>query len=48
MKFPKIKKKRKYEKNCYNCKYLVDCKNTAKHRDNICDKFKFSYLCKSS
>lgn len=47
MKFPKVKKRRKFERICYNCKHY--CKCTVRfNRDTInCDKFKFNALCKS-
>lgn len=48
MKFPKIKKKTKYEKSCYHCKYRFDCGMKFKIGKDYCDKFKFCATCKSS
>lgn len=47
MKFPKVKKKQKIERACYNCKHYYKCTDRF-NRDAInCDKFKFNALCKS-
>ena len=40
------KGKQKYERCCYNCKYRFNgCKESFKVL--VCDKFKFSAICKS-
>ena len=47
MKYPKVKKKQKFERVCYNCKHYYKCTDRF-NRDTInCDKFKFNALCKS-
>lgn len=43
----KIKKKRKFERTCYNCKYLYECANRYRINTAACDKFKFCASCKS-
>lgn len=48
MKFPKIKKKTKFEKSCYNCKYRFNCDMKLNTGKGYCDKFKFCATCKSS
>lgn len=49
MRFPKIKKKKKFERTCYNCKYAdLKCADRFKIDATNCNKFKFSSLCKST
>lgn len=43
----KVKKKRKFERTCYNCKHLSKCIDRYRKNPIDCDKFKFSALCKS-
>ena len=46
MKFPKIKKKSKFSRCCFNCKYNNNsCPNRFKL--DVCENFKFSSTCKS-
>lgn len=48
MKYPKVKKKQKFKRICYNCKYFsAKCVDRFSTNAVNCDKFKFSALCKS-
>ena len=49
MKYPKRKKKYKFERTCYNCKYHLNCTAArySKYVVKYCEKFKFCSSCKS-
>lgn len=47
MKYPKVKKKRKFKRICYNCKFLAECKDRYSKDAVDCDKFRFCSTCKS-
>lgn len=47
MKYPKVKKKQKFERVCYNCKYNYKCNDRFTKGVVCCSRFKFSALCKS-
>lgn len=48
MKYPKVNKKQKFERICYNCKcFSAKCVDRFHTNAVNCDKFKFSALCKS-
>ena len=46
----KVSKKTKWKKCCYNCKFDLNCKYIQKrdYHNYFCEKFVFSYLCKSN
>ena len=45
MKYPKIKKKRRWPRTCFNCKHY--CEGCDRHHWAICDRFEFCSFCKS-
>ena len=47
MKYPKVKKKQKFERVCCNCKHYCKCADRFNKDNKNCDKFEFSSLCKS-
>lgn len=47
MKYPKVKKKCKFKRTCYNCKYCFKCTDSYRKDAINCKKFKFCATCKS-
>lgn len=48
MKYPKVKKKKKFKRDCHNCTFFAACADRY-HRNAVdCKRFRFCSMCKST
>lgn len=48
MKYPKVKKKKKFKRDCHNCTFFAACADRYHSNAVDCKRFRFCSMCKST